>query len=305
MSILVVGSVAFDDLETPVGKRLRTLGGSAVHFSMSASFFTDIKLVGVVGSDFDGEHVDFLKSRPICLEGLEIIQDGKTFCWSGKYSHDLNSAESLRTDLNVFATFNPKMPEHYKEVPHVFLANIDPVLQQRVLDQVHDSRWVACDTMNYWINTKPEALKATLRRVTIFLLNEAEARLLTGEYNIVKAARLIQEMGPRIVVIKRGEYGALLFNGEAIFMAPALPMEHVADPTGAGDSFAGGFLGCLVKEGDITDNALKKAMICGSVMASFQVEDFSLDRLRRLTYVEIRERFDHFEQLSRFSAPLD
>ncbi|OGQ44934.1 MAG: sugar kinase [Deltaproteobacteria bacterium RIFCSPLOWO2_02_FULL_46_8] len=305
MSILVVGSVAYDDLETPFGKKDRVLGGAATHFSASASFFTPVQLVGVVGGDFDEREITFLRARGVDFAGLQIQPEGKTFHWKGRYSFDLNEAQTLETHLNVFAQFNPALPAHFQKSPFVFLANIDPELQLKVLEQVQTPKFVAMDTMNFWISGKRSELKKTLAKVDILLINEGEARQLAGERNLVKAAKLIRSWGPKTLVIKRGEYGALLFTGEAIFSAPAYPLEDLKDPTGAGDSFAGGFIGYLASQnGDLNETALKRAMICGSVMASFQVEDFGLDRMRQLTKQEINDRFQGFKVLSHFETVL-
>lgn len=306
MSILVVGSVAYDDLETPFGRQERVLGGAATHFSASASFFTEVRLVGVVGNDFNEKELSFLKERGVDLSGLQIQKEGKTFHWKGRYGYDLNEAQTLATELNVFAQFNPALPKHFQSTPYVFLANIDPELQLKVLDQVASPKLVAMDTMNFWIKGKPEALKKTLSRAQIFLLNESEARQLTGEYNLVKAAKKIQGWGPKTVVIKRGEYGALLFSDGFVFAAPGYPLEDLKDPTGAGDSFAGGFLGYLAQKGLAQKGAklnaenLKQAAIFGSVMASFQVEEFGLNRMKTLTKKEINERFQAFKALCHF-----
>lgn len=305
MSILVVGSVAYDDLETPFGKKERVLGGAATHFSASASFFVPVQLVGVVGGDFDEKEVAFLKDRGVDLSGLQIQKNGKTFHWKGRYGYDLNEAKTLETHLNVFAEFNPTLPEAFRKAPHVFLANIDPELQLRVLEQVHNPQLTAMDTMNFWIKGKLEALKRTLQRVHILLVNESEIRQLTQEYNLVKAAKKVLGWGPKIVVVKRGEHGALLFTDSFIFSAPGYPLEAIKDPTGAGDSFAGGFLGYLAAHrGDLNEANLKRAVICGSVMASFQVEDFGLDRMRRLAKKEVKERFQAFKALSHFEETL-
>jgi sugar/nucleoside kinase (ribokinase family) len=301
MDILVVGSVALDTVETPFGKIEEGLGGSATHFSASASFFVPLHLVAVVGEDFPQEHLDFLKSRNVGLEGLQK-KSGKTFRWKGRYSYDLNSAETLETQLNVFQHFLPELPNEYRQKELVFLANIDPDLQSRVIDQCRSPRLIAMDTMNFWIQGKREALLKTLKRVHMLLINEGEARQLAEEANLVKAARKIRSWGPKTVVIKRGEYGALLFNEHQIFAAPALPLEDVKDPTGAGDSFAGGFMGFLAKTGKFDFEHLKKACIHGSVMASFNVEEFSLDRLRRLTPGEIEKRYRQFCELTHFET---
>lgn len=301
MSILVVGSVAYDDLETPFGKKERVLGGAATHFSASASFFTPIRLVGVVGNDFETEELGFLKERGVDLSGLQIQKEGKTFHWKGRYGYDLNEAQTLETQLNVFAQFNPRLPQGFKKTPHVFLANIDPELQLGVLSQVEKPKLTAMDTMNFWIEGKLPQLKKTLSRVDILFVNEAEARQLSGEYNLVKGAHKIQSWGPKTVVIKRGEYGALLFADRFIFSAPGYPLENIKDPTGAGDSFAGGFLGYLASRGaKLEPGNLKQATVFGSVMASFQVEEFGLDRMKQLTKKEINERFQAFKALCHF-----
>ncbi|HTP64731.1 MAG TPA: PfkB family carbohydrate kinase [Geobacteraceae bacterium] len=299
MSILVVGSVAFDSVETPFGRGEDILGGSATYFSTAASFFTDVNLVAVVGEDFPQEHIDFLKSRDIDLRGLARVS-GKTFRWKGKYGYDLNEAQTLETNLNVFADFRPQIPAEYASADYLFLANIDPDLQMEVLNQVEKPRVVACDTMNFWISSKADALKKVLERVDIFIINEGEARQLSGEANLVKAARAVLSMGAKTLIIKRGEYGVLMFNGSSIFAAPAYPLEEVFDPTGAGDTFAGGFMGYLANTGDTSDTGIRQAIIFGSVMASFNVEDFSLNRMRRLDYREIEERYRNFKAMTHF-----
>ena len=278
MSILVVGSVAYDTVETPFGKAERVLGGSASFVSVAASFFAPVNLVGVVGSDFGEKELAAFAGRPIDLGGLERV-DGQTFHWQGKYSYDLNARETLRTDLNVFEHFEPKIPASYRASRHVFLGNIDPVLQLRVLEQVERPRLVACDTMNFWISGKPEELRLTLGKVDVLLVNDAEARELAGEWNIVKAARVIRSRGPRILVIKKGEHGVLMFSDQGSFAAPAYLLENVFDPTGAGDAFGGGFLGYLAGSENIDEETLRRAVIMGSTLASFCVEAFSLDRL--------------------------
>ena len=299
MSILVVGSVAFDTVETPFGRAEKVLGGSASFFSVAASFFVPVQLVGVVGSDFGEEQLAAFRGRNVDLEGLERAP-GKTFHWQGRYSYDLNSRDTIRTDLNVFETFTPKIPEAYRSATHVFLGNIDPVLQRGVLDQVHKPRLVACDTMNFWIGGKLEELKKTLARVDVLLINDSEARELSGEWNIVKAARAIRSMGPRTLVVKKGEHGVLMFSDGGSFAAPAFPLEEVFDPTGAGDTFAGGFVGYLAGARDYGDDTLRRAVVMGSTLASFSVEAFSLDRLLKLTRAEIDERFRRFKQLTHF-----
>jgi sugar/nucleoside kinase (ribokinase family) len=301
MSIVVVGTVAFDTVETPFGRGENVLGGSATYFSTSASFFTDVSLVAVVGEDFPQEHVDFLASRDIDTTGLARIP-GKTFHWSGKYGYDLNEAQTLDTQLNVLMEFRPNLPESYRDAEYLFLANIDPDLQLEVLSQVRNPRLVACDTMNFWISSKPEALREVLRKVDIVVINEGEARQFTGEANLVKAARRIIELGCKRLIIKRGEYGVLMFTADSVFAAPAYPLEEVYDPTGAGDTFAGGFMGYLANTGNLSDEGVRQAIVFGSVMASFNVEDFSLNRMKRLTYGEIESRYRSFKALTHFQG---
>ena len=304
MPILVVGSVAYDTVETPFGRAERVLGGSASFFSVAASFFVPVNLVGVVGRDFGDKELAAFAGRGIDLEGLERM-DGRTFHWQGKYSYDLNSRETVCTDLNVFEFFRPKIPERYRRSEYVFLGNIDPVLQREVLDQVDRPRLVACDTMNFWIEGKPEELKKTLARVDVLLINDAEARQLSGEWNIVKAARAIRAMGPRTLIVKKGEHGVLMFTEDGSFAAPAYPLEEVFDPTGAGDTFAGGFVGYLAgaaSTGSVDEVVLRRAVIMGSTLASFCVEAFSLDRLIRLTRAEIDDRYRLFKRLTHFES---
>jgi sugar/nucleoside kinase (ribokinase family) len=302
MSILVVGSVAYDTVETPFGRAERVLGGSASFFSMAASFFAPVCLVGVVGTDFAEADVAVLRARRVDLEGLERV-DGKTFEWQGKYAYDLNSRETVRTDLNVFERFEPRIPESYRKARHVFLGNIDPVLQRGVLDQIERPEIVACDTMNFWISGKLEELRQTLARVDVLLINDAEARQLSGEWNIVRAAAAIRALGPATLVIKKGEHGVLMFSEHGFFAAPAYPLEQVFDPTGAGDSFAGGFLGYLASAGGRGDGGLRRAVVMGSTLASFCVEAFGVDRLKSLTRGEIDERYRLFKRLTHFEAP--
>lgn len=299
MSMLVVGSVAFDSVETPFGKAEEVLGGSATYFSTSASYFTDLRLVAVVGEDFPDAHVSALSGRGVDVQGLQKVP-GKTFRWKGYYGFDLNQAHTLETHLNVFSSFNPALPESYKDSEYVFLANIDPELQMKVLDQVKKPKFVACDTMNFWIEGKPEALKALLKRVDMFVINEGEARELAKEASLVKAAKIILGFGPKMLIIKRGEYGSLLFNGGSVFSAPAFPLEDIFDPTGAGDSFAGGVMGHLASTGDLGEANIRKAIIFGSVMASFNVEAFSLNRLNSLTQEDINTRYSEFKVLTHF-----
>lgn len=302
MSLLVVGSVAFDNVETPFGKVERALGGSALYFSTSASYFTDVNLVAVVGEDFPEDATDFLDSRGVDLKGLRRTS-GETFCWKGKYGFDLNEAVTLDTQLNVFGDFHPELPAEYRKSKHVFLANIDPELQLEVLKQVEDPEFVALDTMNFWIESKRDALVEVLSKVDIALVNETEARQLADNPNIVQAAQAILEMGPKYVVIKRGEYGALLFcKGDDPFFAPAYPLESVYDPTGAGDTFAGGLLGFLSDNQEINADNLRQAMVLGGVMASFCVQKFSFDGLRTLEADQISKRFKRFAKLVHFNA---
>jgi sugar/nucleoside kinase (ribokinase family) len=299
MGLLVVGSTALDTVETPFGKAEEALGGSATYFSVSASYFTDVRLVAVVGSDFPKKHIDFLKTRQIDLRGLERAK-GRTFRWRGKYGYDLNEAQTLKTELNVFESFKPKIPAEYMEEEIVFLANIDPDLQRDVLGQIKNPKVVALDTMNFWIEGKRDSLLETLKLVDIFIINVAEARQLSGEPNLVKAARKILSMGPNTIIVKQGEYGVLMFNGKSIFSAPAYPLENVFDPTGAGDTFAGGFMGYLASVMDWSEPNMRKAIIMGSVMASFNVEDFSLNRIKNLDYKEIEARYREFKRLAHF-----
>lgn len=299
MSLLVVGSVAFDSVKTPFGEVEEVLGGSATYFSTAASYFTQVHLVAVVGEDFPEEHLEFLLGRGINIDGIER-SPGRTFRWKGEYSYQLNEAKTLKTELNVFESFHPDLPESYRELPIVFLANIDPNLQLEVLKQVKKPKLTACDTMNFWIEGKLDALIQTLASVDILIINDGEARELAQEVNLVKAAKKIMAFGPRILVVKQGEYGALMFNGKTIFSAPAFPLEQVFDPTGAGDSFAGGFMGYLATCDEINDAAIRQAVVYGSTMASFNVEAFSLDRMRALKQEEIKTRFQAFKSLTEF-----
>lgn len=302
MSITVVGSIALDKIETPFGRMEEGLGGAATHFSVSACFFTRVNIVGVVGSDFPRKYLQFFASRGINTEGIQIIDGGRTFRWTGRYDLDLNTAHTLETQLNVFKDFKPVLPPSYKDPEILFLANIDPDLQNHVIAQAGQPGFMALDTMNMWIEVKKDSLTRVMSRVQLVTINENEARQFTGEYNLVRAARAIQKLGPEIVVIKRGEYGALLFFGNRIFHAAALPLEAIFDPTGAGDSFAGGMLGYLDRCGKRDFENLKTAVICGSTMASFNVEKFSCDRLGEIGMDDIRERFLEFERLGEFGG---
>lgn len=299
MSLLVVGSVAFDSVKTPFGEVKDVLGGSATYFSTAASYFTDVHLVAVIGEDFPDEHVEFLSHRGIDLEGL-VRQAGQTFRWRGEYSYQLNEAKTLETQLNVFESFHPTLPGSYRDLPFVFLANIDPTLQLDVLKQVNSPKLVACDTMNFWIEGKRDALIKILGEVDILIVNDGEARELAQEVNLVKVAKKILSYGPGTLVVKQGEYGALMFTEHRVFSAPAYPLEEIFDPTGAGDSFAGGFMGYLSKCGEVNDTNIRKAVIYGSTMASFNVEAFSLDRMRALTQEEIASRYQAFKELTFF-----
>jgi sugar/nucleoside kinase (ribokinase family) len=301
VSLLVVGSVALDTVETPFGSVKDALGGSAVYISAAASYFTSpVRLVGVVGDDFPKEHIQFLESRQIDIDGLQIIRDKKTFRWGGKYHYDLNVRDTLFTELNVFKDFDPVIPSTYKTSSYVCLGNIDPLLQRKILRQINRPRLVVGDTMNYWIETKPEELAETMKSMDVLIVNDSEARLLTNEPNLIKAAKKIIKIGPRIVIIKKGEHGATLVTEETIFSAPAYPLENIFDPTGAGDAFAGGFIGWLARTDDISVNNLKRAVVYGSTLASFCVEKFSIESLRELSYLKVHDRFLAFMDLSRF-----
>ncbi len=299
MSLLVVGSMAFDSVKTPFGERENAIGGSATYFSVSASYFADVRLVAVVGEDFPQSELDFLADRSVDLAGLERRQ-GDTFRWKGEYGYDLNTAHTLDTQLNVFQDFQPQVPDSFRESEYVFLANIDPELQASVLDQVNSPRLVACDTMNFWIEGKRDELVKTLGMVDLVVINEGEVRELAGDSNILKASRKILEIGPKTLVVKQGEYGALLIQNDFVFSAPGLPLEEINDPTGAGDTFAGGFMGYLASKGDLSRDGLRRAVIFGSVMASFNVESFSYDRLRTLTGEDIEGRYREFSDLAHF-----
>ena len=300
MSLLVVGSVAFDAVETPFGKCEKMLGGSASHFSISASYFTDVRIVGVVGGDFGEEDATVFATHAIDTTDLEKIPDGKTFRWFGRYDYDLNVAHTLDTQLNVFADFKPKLSEHSKQSRLVFLGNIQPDLQREVREQVPNAELVALDTMNLWIDNTRDSLLRTIKGVDVVIINDAEARQLTEIPNLIKAARTILSWGPRALIVKRGEYGAALFTHDSYFAIPAYPLESVFDPTGAGDTFAGGFMGHLASQDRLDEAAMRRAMIFGSVMASFNVEEFGTARVRRLTQAEINERFSTFKRMTSF-----
>src|SRR5262245_61764314 len=298
-SILVVGSVAFDSLKTPFGEADEILGGSATYFSIAASYFAPVRVVAVVGSDFPDKHLEVFRKHQVDTTGLAQVQ-GKTFRWKGEYGYDLNEAKTLDTQLNVFETFNPVIPESYRSSEYVFLGNIDPELQLSVLQQIKRPRVVACDSMNFWIKGKLAAVKRTIRHVDILIINDAETRMLADDANLVRAASKVREMGPKTLIVKRGEYGVLMFNERSIFGAPAFPLEDVFDPTGAGDSFAGGFMGALAHAGDLNERVFRRCIIFGSVMASFDVEQFCLNRRTNLTRAEVCERFRQFKMLTHF-----
>ena len=301
MPILVVGTLALDTVETPFEKADRLVGGSASFITLAASYFAGpVRLVGVVGGDFPDEVVSMFREHSIDTEGMEVVEDGKTFHWHGKYHFDMNNRDTLATDLNVLAGFDPKIPASYKDSKYICLGNIDPMLQRRVLDQIDKPRLIICDTMNFWIESKYDDLMKTLKLVDVLIINDSEARELTEEFNLIKAGKKIISYGPRLAIVKKGEHGALLFTKDAVFSAPAYPMENVFDPTGAGDTFAGGFIGWLAKTDDLSNENLRRAVIYGSVMASFTVEKLGIERLRDLTWKQIQDRFLEFKRLAHF-----
>jgi sugar/nucleoside kinase (ribokinase family) len=300
VSLLVVGSVAFDSLESPYGKVERALGGAATYFAVAASFFAPVNLVAIVGEDFTEEDHEIFHGRRINIEGLERAT-GRTFFWAGKYLENLNERVTLTTELNVFAEFKPRLPEKYRNSKYVFLANIAPDLQRDVLKQVHGKpKLAALDTMNYWIERTNSELRETLRHVDILMINDSETRQLSSEHNLLRAAKHIFKMGPSTLVVKRGEYGAMMVDKRGVFCVPAFPLEEPHDPTGAGDSFAGGFMGYLAGAGSVNDATLRRAMVYGSVLGSFAVERFGLERLRVLKRSEIHARARHFSKLTQF-----
>ncbi len=304
MSILVVGSVGLDDVQTPMGERKRVLGGACTYFAAAASLYTDVSIVAVVGTDFPREHIDLFKSRQIDLRGLQVVE-GETFFWSGCYRDDLDTCDTLETQLNVFADFHPTIPEDLRDSEYVFLANIDPELQIEVLEQVHHPRLTALDSMNYWIHSKKTALTEALSRVDVVLLNETEVRQYAQESNLLAAAQAILSLGPQALIIKRGAHGAMLITpgptiGERLFVAPAYPVERVVDPTGAGDTFAAGFMGYLAKANDLSLGSMRRAVVHGTVVASFTVQDFSIDRLRSLTWEEMEMRYQNLRRITYF-----
>ncbi len=301
MSLLVVGSVAFDSVRTPSGYADEILGGAATYFSVTASRFAPVKVVAVVGEDFGDRQMRVFTDRAIDTEGIERAP-GKTFRWRGSYAGDMSQAQTLETQLNVFEKFSPKIPANYLNCEYVFLANIDPVLQLHVREQLPGARLVGCDSMNYWIQGKPDELRKTLAAVDVLVVNDAEARMLSGQLNLKRVAAAIRELGPRVVVIKRGEYGVALFSDESYFFVPGYPLDEVRDPTGAGDTFAGGFMGCLARTGDTSEGNLRRAVVYGSVMASFAVEEFGVERLLGLTQEDIARRFQEFKSLTHFDV---
>ncbi|GJM35007.1 MAG: sugar kinase [Saprospiraceae bacterium] len=306
MSLLTVGTVAFDDIETPFGKADRVVGGAATYISLAASYFTDdVKIVSVIGDDFPKETLNYMESRGIDMEGLQVREGEKSFFWAGKYHDNMNSRDTLDTQLNVLADFDPVLPESYKEVDYLMLGNLTPSVQKRVLDQLKERpKLIVLDTMNFWMDTALESLKEVIGLVDVLTINDDEARQLSGEHSLVKAAAVIHKMGPKHLIIKKGEHGALLFEGNNVFFAPALPLAEVFDPTGAGDTFAGGFMGYLASTQDHSFENMKRAVIYGSAMASFCVEKFSIERLKELTDEEITARIVRFVQLVNFDAKL-
>ena len=303
--LLIVGTVAFDAIETPFGKTDKILGGAATYIGLaSAQFDIDNSIVSIVGDDFPQEHLDLLTGNGINIDGIEVVKGGKTFFWRGKYHNDLNSRDTLETQLNVLADFNPIVPKEYKDAEMVMLGNLHPLVQLSVLEQVNSPKLVVLDTMNFWMDNALEDLLKVIAKVDVITINDEEARQLTGEHSLVKAARKISEMGPEYVVIKKGEHGALLFNKDQIFFAPALPLEEVFDPTGAGDTFAGGFIGHLASTEDISFENMKNAVIYGSTLASFCVEKFGTERMENLTKKEIQLRLREFENLTQFDIAL-
>jgi sugar/nucleoside kinase (ribokinase family) len=303
MSILVVGSVALDSVETPFGSADRVIGGSAVFFAAASSLLSPVQVVGVIGDDYPFEELDFLTDRGVDLSGVERAE-GESFFWAGRYSYDLNSRDTLETRLGVFGDFKPRVPDAFRDSRYVFLGNIDPVLQLEVLDQVRKPAAVICDTMNYWIEGSREALVTLLGRVDILMVNDAEARQLSGDHNLVRAACWIQERGPRYVVVKKGEHGAILFGPDWMFFVPGFPLEVIFDPTGAGDSFAGGFVGYMASADSLEPDDLRRAMVYGSVMGSYAVESFSVDRFRSLSDREILHRITEFREITAFEHQL-
>jgi len=304
--LVIVGTVAFDAIETPFGKTDKILGGAATFIGLAASQFNvDAAIVSIVGGDFPQKHLDLLSNKNIDISGIEIVKEGKTFFWSGKYHNDMNTRDTLATELNVLADFNPVVPTNYKDAEVVMLGNLHPLVQLSVLEQMEKKpKLVILDTMNFWMDCALEELKSVIKKIDVITINDEEARQLTGEYSLVVAARKIHEMGPKYVVIKKGEHGALLFHDDNVFYAPALPLEEVFDPTGAGDTFAGGFAGYLAKTDDVSFENMKNAVIYGSTLASFCVEKFGTERMEDLDYKEVHKRLQQFKQLTQFEIEL-
>jgi len=307
MSLLTIGTVAFDSIETPYGKVEKVIGGACTYISWSASYFmNDIHLVSIVGEDFPKDELAALEQRGVNLDGLEIVKGGKSFFWAGKYHNNMNSRDTLATDLNVLADFNPILPEKAKSCEYVMLGNLTPSIQAQVLDQLDGSqKLIALDTMNFWMDIAMDELKAVIARVDLLTINDEEARQLSGEHSLVQAAEIILAMGPKYLVIKKGEHGALMFFEGKMFFAPALPLAEVFDPTGAGDTFAGGMMGYLAMTDEISFENMKRALIAGSAMASYCVEDFSLNRLKTLDKAQVITRIEAFKKLMDFDFPLD
>jgi sugar/nucleoside kinase (ribokinase family) len=297
MSVVVVGTVAFDSIETPFGSAERILGGSASYFALGASFFTPVRIVGVIGEDFPQEYIELFTERRIDIQGLKK-ERGETFHWRGRYHEDINIRDTLELNLNVLAGFVPELPDAYREPEYLFLGNIDPLMQLEVLNQIRRVKLVACDTMDHWIRESAEELRKVLKQIETLVINDSEAKLLSGYNNIVRAARAIMKMGPKVVLVKRGEYGVLQFSDSSMFATPAYPLEEVFDPTGAGDSFAGGFIGQLARSGDHSQRGIRRAIVYGSIVASFTVEDFGVRRLTSVSLPDIEERYDKFLQLT-------
>ncbi|MDZ7343673.1 MAG: PfkB family carbohydrate kinase [candidate division KSB1 bacterium] len=302
MSLLVIGSLGLDTVETPFGTAENVIGGTAVYCSVAASYFTKVRLVGVVGEDFPRSEITFMRGCGIDLDGLEVTS-GQSFSWGARYGYDLNSRETTFTHLNVFENFSPRIPEKYRDTPFVFLGNIGPDLQLSILEQIKQPKLVALDTMNYWIERTPAPLARVLAKTDVLLVNDSEIRQLTHEHNLVKAARRVREMGPQVIIVKKGEHGAVMITPECFFWAPAYPLENVFDPTGAGDTFAGGFMGYIAKTGRFEESILRQAVIYGSTFASFVVEDFSIRRIRSLSEEEICRRFLGFHEMTQFTRP--
>lgn len=307
MSLLAVGTVAFDDIQTPFGRAERVIGGAATYIALAASYFTkDINIVSVIGDDFPKEELDYMRSRGINLDGLQIKAGEQSFFWSGRYHDNLNDRDTLDTQLNVLADFKPVLPAHYKDAEFLMLGNLTPAVQQQVIEQLNQRpKFIALDTMNFWMDTAMESLLSVLKNIDGLIINDEEARQLSGEHSLVKAAEAIHAMGPKHLVIKKGEHGALLFEGNKVFFAPALPLAQVYDPTGAGDTFAGGFMGYITRTGDLSFENMKRAVIYGSAMASFCVEKFSIERLKELSHKEINKRITRFVDLVNFDADIE